>query len=131
VDEESYTIRFTPRRRGSNWSLKNINTAKKLIEKKLMHPAGLKTFENRKPEKSGVYSFERAEASFTSEFESAFRDNTEAWSFFTAQASSYQKTATYWVMSAKQEKTRLKRLNELIADSENQMKIKILRRANE
>lgn len=128
IDDESYMIRFTPRKLNSNWSLKNIETAQKLIKNKLMHPSGLKAFENRNPEKSGIYSFERSNAAFSEEYKSIFNENKKAWSFFKAQAPYYRKTATYWVMSAKQEKTRFKRLNELIVDSENQQKIKALRR---
>ena len=131
INDESYTIRFTPRKPDSNWSLKNIKTAQILIENEIMQPSGLKAFKNRKPEKSGIYSFERSKTAFSEEFISIFQNNIKAWSFFKTQAPYYKKVTTHWVMSAKQEKTRQKRLNELITDSENQQKIKAMRRSNE
>lgn len=131
IDQESYTIRFTPRKQGSIWSDKNIKTANKLIEQGLMQVTGRKAFEKRKEEKSRVYSFEQSKVDFSKEFETIFKENVKAWSFFQSQAPHYQKAAQHWVMSAKQEKTRHKRLNELISDSENQRKVKPLRRKGE
>ncbi|SHI74009.1 Uncharacterized conserved protein YdeI, YjbR/CyaY-like superfamily, DUF1801 family [Tangfeifania diversioriginum] len=131
IDEESYKIRFTPRKPGSNWSDKNIKTARILIGKNRMHPSGRKAFDQRKEKKSRVYSFEQPQVTFSKEFESTFKENKKAWAFFTSQAPYYQRTAIHWVMSAKQEKTRQKRLNELINDSENRRKVKPLRRKGE
>lgn len=131
IDTESYSIRFTPRREDSNWSLKNIKTVEELIKNGQMHSSGLKVFQNRKKGKSGIYSFEHNNAGFGEEFETIFHKNKKAWTFFKSQAPYYQKVTTLWVMSAKQEKTRLKRLNELINDSENQQKIKAFRSRNE
>ena len=92
-----------------------------------MLPAGLAAFEKRNGLKSAVYSYENRPEKLTSEYELAFKAHTKAWQFFQSQPPSYQKTSIYWVVSAKQEATRQKRLNELIADSERGLKIKPLR----
>jgi uncharacterized protein YdeI (YjbR/CyaY-like superfamily) len=120
IDEASYTIRFTPRKPTSNWSAINIKFVQKLTKKGLMHPAGLKAFAARSPKKSGIYSYEqRKSAQFTPEEEKQFRGNKTAWEFFRTQAPWYQRVTTYWVISAKKEETKLKRLSELIEHSQN------------
>lgn len=114
IDDESYCMRFTPRKPNSNWSTVNINKIEELTAKGLMSPAGIAAFEKRKPEKSGIYSFEREAASFSPDFEKQFKANTAAWNYFSSAAPSYRKTATYWIISAKQEATKLNRLIKLI-----------------
>ncbi len=127
IDEKSYKIRFTPRKPTSNWSLKNIKTIDRLIECGLVNPLGLKAYEMRKDKNSGVYSFEQQKIEFSKEFNQILKGNIKAAEFFFNQAPYYQRMATHWVMSAKQEKTRLKRLNQLIEDCINGVKIKSLR----
>lgn len=118
IDEESYQIRFTPRKRGSIWSAVNIEKIAKLKEQDLLQPAGIKIYENRSEGNSHVYAFEQKEIFLSEEYEAKFRENIKAWEYFEKLAPSYKKSSNYWVMSAKQEKTRLKRLNELIESSE-------------
>jgi uncharacterized protein YdeI (YjbR/CyaY-like superfamily) len=127
-DETSYTIRFTPRKPRSTWSAVNIKRANELTTLGLMHPAGLRAFEARAEERSAIYAYERMNARFPEEYERQFRTNQVAWDFFQAQAPSYQKTATWWVISAKKEETRRKRLAALIADSEHHRTIQPLTR---
>jgi uncharacterized protein YdeI (YjbR/CyaY-like superfamily) len=118
LSEESYSIRFTPRKQGSTWSAVNIKRAGELIELGLMQPAGLKAFEARREDRSRTYSYEQAEAAgFSDEFGAIFRANPTAWDFFQSQAPSYRRIATHWVVSAKREETRRKRLATLIEDS--------------
>jgi len=120
LDENSYTIRFTPRKPTSNWSSININLVRKLTKQGLMHPAGLKAFAARNEEKSGIYSYEqRKSARFTRAQEKQFRANKAAWEFFRSQAPWYQRVTTYWVIGAKRGETKLKRLSELIGHSQN------------
>jgi uncharacterized protein YdeI (YjbR/CyaY-like superfamily) len=128
IDGEAYKIRFTPRNPSSIWSVKNIRTAEKMIREGLMTPVGMELFNKRKAKRSGVYSFEQEEVAFSKTYESAFRRNKKAWSFFVSEAAYYRRTVIHWVMSAKQEKTRTKRLETLISDSENQLRIKPMRR---
>jgi len=128
IDAQSYTIRFTPRKPSSIWSTVNINKVAALTAKGLMQPAGIAAFAKRTAGKSGVYSFEGTVAKLSEAFEAQFRKNKKAWDFFTSQAPSYQKTAIHLVMSAKQEKTQVSRLETLITDSENGVRIKQLRR---
>ena len=117
IDNESYQMRFTPRKSTSNWSAINIKKFEELSKQGLMKPAGIESFEKRKEKKSKIYSYEKEEAKFTGEFEKLFKASKQAWKYFQSLATSYRRTSTNWVMSAKQETTRLKRLNELIRDS--------------
>lgn len=118
LDEISYCIRFTPRKPRSIWSDVNIKRAEELIALGRMQPDGLKAFEQRTEARSRVYAYEqRQTARLDEEAESQFRANTAAWDFFQAQPPSYRRTAIWWVISARQEATRLKRLATLIEDS--------------
>lgn len=120
IDETSYEIRFTPRRSTSIWSAVNTRRAKELIAEGRMAEAGIRAFEKRSDERSGVYSFEqRKEAKFDPALETRFRARAKAWRFFEAQPPGYRRLAAFWVMSAKKEETRLRRLAELIARSAN------------
>lgn len=129
VDQERYTIRFTPRRPKSNWSNINIAKVKELIRTNRMQPVGLRAYEARDEKRSGVYSFERDEAATLSPAEETlFRRNKAAWKWFSARPPSYRRTAHHWVVSAKREETRKKRLLTLIADSALGQNVKPLRR---
>jgi len=120
VDEVSYSNRLTPRTQRSTWSAINIARAKELIRLGRMRPAGLKAFERRTAERSAIYSYEqRKRARLDPEAVRSFRANKKAWAFFQAQAPGYRKTAIWWVISAKREETRQKRLATLIQDSQN------------
>ena len=118
LDEHSYTIRFTPRKARSTWSAINIRRAGELIEAGLMNPAGLAAFERRSDHRSRIYAYEqRKQAKLDPAAEKEFRANRRAWAFFSDQAPWYRRNATYWVISAKKEETRRKRLQTLIEDS--------------
>lgn len=119
IDNEKYCIRFTPRKPKSNWSLVNIKKIEYLKKKGLMKEPGLEVFNNRKKSGSGIYSFENEIIRLDSNLEESFRANKNAWTFFIKQAQSYQKTRIHWVMSAKQEVTRIARLKKLITASDN------------
>lgn len=116
VDEERYTIRFTPRRPGSRWSAINIKMMAALEAEGRMMPAGRAIFEARKGKSPG-YSYQRREAAFDASRLKAFQTNTAAWAFFEAQPPGYRRTIAWWVMSAKQEDTRDRRLARLIESS--------------
>ncbi len=120
IDDTSYTIRFTPRRPTSTWSAINIKRVQQLKKTGLMHLAGLKAFAARSAKKSAIYSYEqRKSARFTREQAKQFRANKGAWEFFRSQAPWYQRVTTYWVISAKMEETKHKRLSLLIEHSQN------------
>jgi uncharacterized protein YdeI (YjbR/CyaY-like superfamily) len=118
IDESSYRIRFTPRKPKSIWS--NVNVKRVAALKKLgrMAAAGLAAFAKADPKRSGIYAYERRNARLAPADEKRFRANKKAWTFFKAQAPWYQRILTYWVVSAKREETRQRRLAALIADSE-------------
>jgi uncharacterized protein YdeI (YjbR/CyaY-like superfamily) len=117
IDATSYRNRFTPRRKGSYWSAVNIARVEELKRQGLMHPAGIAAFEARDPAQTPRYSSERKDIRLSAEYEARFRGNRKAWAFFEAQPVSYRRPATWWVMSAKREDTRDKRLATLIRDS--------------
>jgi uncharacterized protein YdeI (YjbR/CyaY-like superfamily) len=122
VDESSYTFRFTPRKPKSVWSLVNTRRAEELRKLGRMKPAGLIALDARDPEKSGIYSFENRPRQLSDSCEKEFKAHKEAWEFFQGQPPGYQRTASFWVMSAKQEATRLQRLARLISNSEKKIR---------
>ena len=117
IDNDRYQIRFTPRKKTSIWSAVNIKKAEKLINVGLMQKAGHISFNHRTESKSRIYSFEMEEVSFSLKFKKIFKANKKAWEFFQSLAPSYRKSSSNWVMTAKQEETRLKRLHILITES--------------
>jgi uncharacterized protein YdeI (YjbR/CyaY-like superfamily) len=117
IDDSSYKIRFSPRKASSIWSAVNIKIVGELLREGLMKPAGLKAFEARKENKSGIYSYEQRSHTLPDHYAKKLKKNKAAWTFFQAQAPSYRKAVNWWVVSAKKEETRLKRLNILIEDS--------------
>jgi uncharacterized protein YdeI (YjbR/CyaY-like superfamily) len=123
VDDFSYTIRFTPRRRGSIWSSVNLRRARELSDKGLMQPAGIAAFKARKENRSGIYSYEQRTATLDGPYEKRLKQNKAAWDFFYAQPPSYRKAMVWWIVSAKQKTTRLKRLEKLMEMSTNQKRL--------
>lgn len=115
IDERRYKIRFTPRRPRSIWSAVNMKRVPELTAAGLMHPEGLKAFEQRVATRSGIYSYEqKVKAEFTDEHRREFSKHAAAWKFFQAQPPGYRQVITWWVSSARKEETRLKRLRTLI-----------------
>jgi uncharacterized protein YdeI (YjbR/CyaY-like superfamily) len=130
IDDESYRIRFTPRKPQSTWSAVNLARVEALTREGRMLPAGLKAFEKRKEAKTGIYAYEQRKAAELDEAsEQRFRSDPEAWEYFQSRPPGYRKTAIWWVVSAKKEETRRKRLEQLIEDSRNQRPIPQLRPA--
>jgi uncharacterized protein YdeI (YjbR/CyaY-like superfamily) len=116
--EDAYTIRFTPRKPASIWSAINVDKVAQLKKLGKMRPAGLRAFALRTAERTGVYSFERSQAAqLAPEQERALRANRKAAAYFDAQPPWYRRTAIHWVISAKRDETRERRLKQLIADS--------------
>ena len=117
IDDISYTIRFTPRKPGSIWSSINTRRARELKAKGLMRPAGLEAFQRRRENKSGIYSYEQRRDELDEPYSTKLKTNKPAWAFFQSRPPSYRKAVIWWVVSAKKEETRLKRLEKLIEDS--------------
>lgn len=121
---ESYTIRFTPRKPTSIWSEINIKKVAELKKQRLMTKEGLELFEKRDAKNSKQYSFEqRKNPKLPAPYVKKIKANKKAWAFFSSQAPWYQRTATWWIISAKREETRLKRLGQLIGTSEKGRRI--------
>jgi len=126
IDKQSYKIRFTPRKITSVWSAVNVKKVKALIQLGKMKPAGMHVFNNRTNAQG--YSSEQRNVQLAREYEEQIKANQPAWLFFTNLAPSYKRDSIWWVMSAKKEETRLKRLGILIASSEAGLKIPTLRK---
>jgi uncharacterized protein YdeI (YjbR/CyaY-like superfamily) len=118
LDDDSYTIRFTPRKPDSHWSRINVAKAQELIADGRMRPAGRAAFERRRADRTARASYERDEpAELEPDQEQRLRANEPAWAFFSTQPPWYRRTATHWVTSAKRPETRERRLQRLIEDS--------------
>lgn len=131
-DEASYVIRFTPRRPGSTWSAVNLAKMAELLAAGRVAPAGLAAYERRSEAKARVYSYEqRQTATFPPELERRFRRARAAWTFFAAQPPGYRSLATYWVVSAKREETRARRLEKLVECSQEERRLPELARPGE
>jgi uncharacterized protein YdeI (YjbR/CyaY-like superfamily) len=114
IDEISYTNRFTPRKPNSNWSAINIKKIEELTEKGLMHSAGIAAFQKRKEERSAIYSYESKTAELPEQFQKKFKKDKKAWTYFHSRSNYYKKRITHWIMSAKTEETKMRRLEKLI-----------------
>ncbi len=125
VNEQSYKIRFTPRRPGSIWSAVNIRRMAELLDQGRMQDAGRKAFDRKTAERSATYSYEnRKSARFDAATEKQFRANRPAWNWFMEQPPGYRKLVTWWVISAKRPETRAKRLAKLISESKAQRRLR-------
>ena len=119
IDDRSYRIRFTPRRKGSHWSARNLGRMKRLVEAGLVAAPGLAAYERRDRRKEKQASYEQPEAAaLPAEYEARIRANAAAWEYFQAARPSYRRQVTWWIVSAKREDTRLRRLGILIDSCE-------------
>jgi uncharacterized protein YdeI (YjbR/CyaY-like superfamily) len=127
LDGESYSIRFTPRSPGSVWSAINIRRVQELIAAARMCEPGLRAFQERDEDKTRRYSYEREQQRFDPAVEATLRANAKAASFFDAQPPGYRKIVTFWIMSAKKEETRARRMALLIERSASGKRIDLLK----
>ncbi|HET9473392.1 MAG TPA: YdeI/OmpD-associated family protein [Steroidobacteraceae bacterium] len=124
LGEESYTIRFTPRRPGSIWSSINIRRVAALKRVGRMQPAGLAAFARRSRDRSAVYAYEqRASATLAAAELRVFKANRAAWQYFSSLAPSYRHKALYWITSSRKPETRRSRLERLIAMATKKQKL--------
>jgi uncharacterized protein YdeI (YjbR/CyaY-like superfamily) len=131
IDEDAVRQRWTPRKPGSNWSTINIRAVEELTAAGRMHPAGLAAFALRREDRSGVYAYENRDRTWPDEYEALLRANPTAAAFWEAATPSYRKVATNWVVTAKQEATRDKRMAELVDDCAHLRLIKTQRYGTE
>ena len=117
IDDEVYAIRFTPRTKRSTWSAVNVARMGELIAAGRAHAAGTRAFEARTPNNTGIYSYENRPADLPDAYLARLRANESAWTWWQQQRPGYRRVATWWVVSAKQEATRERRLAQLIEDS--------------
>jgi uncharacterized protein YdeI (YjbR/CyaY-like superfamily) len=131
IDDRRYTIRFTPRKPGSVWSAINIRRAEELIAAGRMRPRGLEAFRARREDRARIYSYEQAGPKLGAGHQRRFKADPKAWKFFRTRTDWYRRTASWWVVSAKKEETREKRLAVLITCSREERPIPALPRAPE
>jgi uncharacterized protein YdeI (YjbR/CyaY-like superfamily) len=115
LGDEAYTIRFTPRRKGSIWSKVNVDRFNALKSDGLMTAAGERAYEENK-HKTGLYSYEKPLAKLTKAEDAKLRSNKAAWRYWEAQPPGYRKLVLNWITTAKRPETREKRLATLIDD---------------
>lgn len=123
VDGDSFTNRFTPRKKNSIWSNVNIAHVERLTREQRMMQPGIAAFSAKDPSRAGVYSFEREKAELEPDMKKRFRQNEKAWKYFEAQPPYYRRMAAWWIISAKRDVTREKRLAELISVSAKEMRL--------
>ena len=123
IDEYSFTNRFTPRKRNSIWSNVNVAHIERLKREGRMMPPGIAAFNAKDETRAGVYSFERERAELEPQMKKRFRENAKAWKYFEAQPPYYRRIAAWWIISAKRDETREKRLAELIRVSSKEMRL--------
>ena len=126
LNETSYTIRFTPRKPRSIWSLVNVKHVERLKKEGRMQPAGLEAYARRDPKRTGIYAFENRPRELSPEYEKTFRQNKTAWKFFEKQPPAFKRTMIFWIMGAKKEETRLRRLKQLVENSEKGVRSGVL-----
>jgi len=126
IDNISYSHRYSPRKPKSNWSLVNIRHVERLKKAGQMAPAGLAAYEKRDSKRTGVYSFENEPVEFSQELLKQFKANKKAWDFFIKQPAYLIKVSKFYVMSAKKEETRQRRLQHIIDNSEKGIRSGVL-----
>ncbi len=124
INEESYSIRFTPRKKNSIWSAINIRKMQELIQSGWMTEFGLQAFSHRKEEKSKVYSYEIGHLELPEDYLQIFKENAAAWAYFEKQPTGYKKNTYKWILTAQLEKTKLSRLEKAIHYSAQQLRLK-------
>lgn len=117
IDDDARRQRWTPRKPSSNWSAVNIALVERLTAEGRMHPAGIAAFERRRDDRSGVYSFENTVRELPPAYAEKLAADAAAAAFFESATPTYRRQVTHWVLSAKQEATRERRLAQLIDDS--------------
>jgi uncharacterized protein YdeI (YjbR/CyaY-like superfamily) len=127
IDEESYSIRFSPRKPRSIWSAVNIKKVESLIAAGRMKPEGLAVFERRDAKRSGVYSYEREHAEFSPAEKKQLAADKKAHTFLEQVAPSYRRVITFWVVSAKRPETRTKRMETLLEWSRKGERIPLMK----
>lgn len=128
-DDESYVIRFTPRKPKSVWSQRNIDLVEQLIAEGRMKPEGLACFAHKDVHPDSGYSAAGPAGDLTPEMIAQFKTTPRAWAFYQEQPNGYRRQAASWVTTAKREETRQRRLATLIEDSRNELRLKQFRRA--
>jgi uncharacterized protein YdeI (YjbR/CyaY-like superfamily) len=123
IDEDSFRQRYTPRQPRSTWSRRNVEHVERLKKEGRMAPAGLAAYAARDAQRTGVASFEQHRPELTTAYVKAIRANKAAWAFFKGQAPGFRRLMAHWIMSAKREETRAKRLGILIDSAARGRKI--------
>jgi uncharacterized protein YdeI (YjbR/CyaY-like superfamily) len=123
---ERWAIRVTPRRKDSHWSAVNVRRVGELEAEGRMTEAGRRAFAARDMDRV-PYTYEAPNLALSPQFEARLQADAVAWAWLERQAPSYRRGAAHWVMSARQQATRERRLQALIDDSAAGQRIKPFR----
>jgi len=126
VDEESYVMRFTPRKRGSYWSTVNIRNVERLLAAGRMRPAGLKAYEGRDASADRRYSFEQRPHDLPADAVSELKKDARAWGYWREQPPGYRRAVAWWIVSSKKPGTRAKRIALLLEHSRDGERVPLL-----
>lgn len=127
-DQESYVIRFTPRKPKSVWSQRNIDRVHALLSEDRMKPAGLAAFAHKDVHPDSGYRSSGVPAELTPGMVKRFQSRPDAWAFYQQQPAGYRRQTAKWVMDAKREETRQRRLRGLIDDSADRQRVRPFRK---
>jgi len=117
IDDDTRRQRWTPRKPISNWSAINIASVERLKAEGRMQPSGLAAYERRLDGRSAIYSYEQVrDAELPAEYAARLTADPAASAFWAVATASYRRLAVHWVVSAKQEATREKRMAQLLED---------------
>lgn len=126
LDALSYANRYSPRRPSSRWSRVNLARVGELFRDGRMHSDGIRAFRARRPDSPVRYSIAERPKELSARLRKEFQLTRRAWAFFQAQPPSYRRTASFWVMSARQKDTRRRRLRALVEASAASRRINLL-----
>jgi uncharacterized protein YdeI (YjbR/CyaY-like superfamily) len=115
IDDDARRQRWTPRKPGSVWSAVNIAHVERLRAQGLMRPAGQAAYDARRADRSGIYAYESG-GTLDAEQRALLEGDPAARAFWEVATPSYRRLAEHWVVSAKQEATRARRLSQLVDD---------------
>jgi uncharacterized protein YdeI (YjbR/CyaY-like superfamily) len=129
LDAHTFSIRFSPRKPRSIWSRVNVAHVARLTAAGRMTQTGLAVFSAREEARTGVYSFERKPVTLAPALAKRFRAQRSAWEYFQSEAPWYRRTSVFWIMSAKREETRVRRLQTLMECSAKGLRLPGLQRS--
>ena len=115
IDEKRFTLRFSPRKRNSIWSMSNIKRVEKLLANGRMTDAGKSKIAEAKQNGEWEAAIRREQTDIIpKDLETVLRETHDALSAYQALPKSRKKTYIYWLQSATREETRRRRIQKIV-----------------